>query len=49
MPDNPLPSIPGQKLEEAAAEVVTDAGKSLVRGLARLMGAKAAIWLATRD
>jgi hypothetical protein len=30
--------IPGKELEKAAADVATDAGKSLVRGIARTLG-----------
>lgn len=41
--------IPGQKLEEAAAEVTTDAGKSLVRGIARVLSAKTAEWVARKE
>jgi hypothetical protein len=41
--------LPSQKLEEAAAEVGTEAGKSLVRGLGRLMGAGTAKLVLTRE
>jgi hypothetical protein len=42
------PSLPGTKLEEACAEVGTSAGKSLVRGIARLGTALTASWVATK-
>ena len=48
MPDNQLPSLPGNKLEDAAAEVATEAGKEIVHGVSALMGGQMAVWLATR-
>jgi Protein of unknown function (DUF2806) len=50
-PSNSLPSLslPGQKLEEAAAEVGTEAGKSAVRGIGRLIGAYSAKWVSTKE
>jgi len=49
MIDLPTPSsLPGTKLEEACAEVGTSAGKSLVRGIARLGTALTAKWVATK-
>jgi hypothetical protein len=41
-------SIPGQPTEEAIANVATDAGRSLVRGLAKLGDAALSPWIATR-
>jgi len=41
--------IPGKQLEKAAADVATDAGKSLVRGIARTLGAATAEWTAKRE
>jgi hypothetical protein len=45
----PAISLPGEKIEEAAAEVTTEAGKSLIRGVGRLFGAGVATWIATRE
>ena len=42
-------SLPGQNLEDAAVEVGTEAGKSVVRGIGRLVGAAAAKWVATKE
>jgi hypothetical protein len=42
-------SIPGQSTEEAIANVGTDAGRSLVRGLAKLSDAALGPWIATRE
>ena len=41
--------LPSQKLEEAVAEVVTEAGKRLIRGVARIAGATTAKWVATKE
>jgi hypothetical protein len=49
MSDNQLPSLPGQKLEEAAANVATEAGKEIVHGVSTLMGGQLAVWFATRQ
>src|ERR1700722_6836402 len=35
---------PGKDLEKAAAGLATDAGKSLIRGIARTLGAATAEW-----
>jgi hypothetical protein len=43
------PSLPGQPTEEAIAEVGSEAGKSLIRGLAKLGDASVAEWAATRE
>ena len=42
-------SIPGQPTEEAIAAVGTDAGRSLVRGFARLSDSLLGPWLASRE
>lgn len=42
-------SLPGQPTEEAVAEVGSEAGKSLVRGLSRLGNATLGGWLAKRE
>jgi hypothetical protein len=42
-------SLPGQPTEEAAAEVASEAGKSLVRGFANLAGATFDNWIATKQ
>lgn len=42
-------SIPGQPLEEAAADVASAAGKSLVRGLARLGNATIEEWASSKE
>jgi hypothetical protein len=44
-----LDIIPGKELERAAATVVTDAGKSLIAGLRRTLGAWTAEWVARRE
>ena len=49
MSDNKLPSLPGQKLEEAAANVATEAGKEIVHGVSALVGGQMATWFATRQ
>jgi len=41
-----LPEIPGQEIEKAAADVTRVAGKSLIRGLEAIFGAKFAVWIA---
>ena len=41
--------VPGKELEKAAAEVATDAGKGLVRGIARTLGALTAEWTAKKE
>jgi Protein of unknown function (DUF2806) len=41
-----LPEVPGQELEKATADVTRDAGKSLIRGLEAIFGAKFAVWIA---
>jgi uncharacterized protein DUF2806 len=41
--------IPGKELEKAAANVATEAGKSLVRGIARTFGALTAEWVAKKE
>jgi hypothetical protein len=41
--------VPGKELERAAANVASDAGKSLVRGLARVLGAFTAEWTAKKE
>jgi hypothetical protein len=42
-------SLPGQPTEKAAAEVATEAGKSLVRGLGRLGNAMVDGWASTKE
>ena len=42
-------SIPGQPTEEAIAKVGTDAGRSLIRGIAKLGDAAFGPWIATRE
>jgi hypothetical protein len=42
-------SIPGQPTEEAIAEVASDAGRSLVRGFAKLVDAQFGGWIATKE
>jgi hypothetical protein len=49
MSDNSRPSLPGEKLEEAAAKVVTEAGKEIVHGISALVGGQMAVWFATRQ
>jgi Protein of unknown function (DUF2806) len=41
--------IPGQKTDEAIGHVLTEAGKSLVRGLGRLAEVSFARWIATKE
>jgi hypothetical protein len=41
--------VPGKDLEKAAAEVASDAGKGLVRGIARTLGAATAEWVAKKE
>src|ERR1700739_3842169 len=41
--------IPGQKIEEAAAHLMTKAGESLLRGLERVGGAALGEWFAKRE
>jgi hypothetical protein len=41
-----LPAVPGQELEKATADVARDAGKSLIRGIEAIAGAKCAVWIA---
>jgi hypothetical protein len=41
-----LPEVPGQELEKAMADVTRDAGKSLMRGIEAIFGAKFAVWIA---
>jgi Protein of unknown function (DUF2806) len=41
--------LPGQKLEEAVAEVVTEGGRSVIRGIERLGGASTAKWVTTKE
>ena len=41
--------VPGQELERAAADVGREAGKSILRGLSRLCGARFAGWLAENE
>jgi hypothetical protein len=43
------PSLPGQPTEEAVAEVGSEAGKSLIRGLQKLGNAAAGEWVASRE
>jgi hypothetical protein len=42
-------TLPSNKIEEAAAEVTTEAGKSVIRGVGRLFEAGAAEWIATKE
>lgn len=46
---NPGELIPGNELEKAAADVVTHAGKTLVGGIARTLGALTAEWTARKE
>ena len=41
--------IPGQKTDEAIGNIITEAGKSLIRGLGRLAGAQVARSVATKE
>jgi hypothetical protein len=41
--------VPGKDLEKAAAEVATDAGKSLVQGVKRVLGAATAEWIVKKE
>jgi hypothetical protein len=41
--------VPGKDLEKAAADIVTDAGKGLIRGIARTLGAATAEWTAKKE
>jgi hypothetical protein len=41
--------VPGQELEKAAADVSREAGKSLLRGIERLFGARFGHWLAENE
>jgi hypothetical protein len=47
--DVKLPDLPGTHLEKAAGEVITDAGKSLVAQLARIMNAAVSPWVAKKE
>ncbi len=42
-------ALPGQAIEQAAAEVGSEAGKSLVRGIAKLGNAYVGKWTATKE
>jgi hypothetical protein len=44
-----MSGVPGQELERAAADVGREAGKTLLRGLARVFGARFAGWLAENE
>ncbi len=46
--DNPI-NLPGNELEKAAAKVATNAGNSLLRGIANVEGAFFAKWIATKQ
>jgi Protein of unknown function (DUF2806) len=41
--------VPGKDLEKAAAGLATDAGKSLIRGIGRTLGAATAEWAARKE
>jgi hypothetical protein len=51
MSDEPggLPGVPGHELEKAAANVATNAGNSVVRGIANVTGAFFAGWIAKKQ
>jgi hypothetical protein len=41
--------VPGKDLEKAAAEVATDAGKGLVQGVKRVLGAATGEWIVKKE
>ncbi|OPF92638.1 DUF2806 domain-containing protein [Rhodopseudomonas palustris] len=47
--DAKVPSLPGQPTEEAIASVGSEAGRSLIRGLARLGNASVSEWVKKRE